>query len=135
MEHKKSTHTEQFNFNTLISALVESRSDGSVINALVDNQRKVGGIPILLYYLLNLFILTTLITVYFIRRELKEHRANCLKNTDNQDWNMVRNTHHIRTINSIQGNNINYSATKVRKRKIETVGKKLCQIEHQSGSC
>lgn len=127
--------TEQFNFNTLISTLVESRTDEGVIKALLEYQKQTDGLSILPDYLSDLiamaslvFMISSLVCVYFIRRELKEHKINCSKNTDKQDRNMVRNTHHIGTINSIQFNNINFRPTKVRKRKLNPnsfLGKKM----------
>ena len=43
MGQKQSKHTEQLNFNTLITALIESRTGGSLVNALVDYKKQVDG--------------------------------------------------------------------------------------------
>ena len=43
MGQKHRTHIEQFNFNTLIVTLVESRTDESVVNTLVDYLGQVDG--------------------------------------------------------------------------------------------
>ena len=127
--------TEQFNFNTLISTLVESRTDEGVIKALLEYQKQTDGLSILPDYLSDLiamaslvFMISALVCIYFVRREIQEHKANCTKHYDKQDRNMVRNIQHIRTINSIQFNYVTYRPKKIKKRKLNSrsfLGKRL----------
>ena len=107
--------TEQFNFNTLISTLVESCTGEGVIKALLEYQKQTDGLYLsdLIAMAALVFLISALVFVYFIWHELKEHELNCSKNTDKHDRNMVRNTQHIGTINSIQFNYVTYRPTKV----------------------
>ena len=88
-------------------------------------QNQVDGHSILPGYLSDLiaiasliFMITAMVTVYFIRRELHEHNY-CIKNTDKQDRKMVRYNHHIGTIHSIQLNNIYHRTTRDHKQKVD----------------